>query len=74
LTRLKVPSTIAQFSRALEKNSGKILINLANVLFKLLRKYSPEDSKQKRTRLVEEAKLKAESNPIPKMQRNQSIR
>jgi len=34
----------------------------ANVLFKLLKKYSPEDSKQKRARLVSEAKLKAESN------------
>ena len=41
---------------------------------KLLKKYSPEDSKQKRARLVEEAKLKAESNPIPKIQRSQSIR
>jgi hypothetical protein len=41
---------------------------------KLLRKYSPEDVKQKKARLVEEAKLKAESNPIPKIQRNQSIR
>jgi len=74
LTRLKVPATIAQFSRALEKNSCKIFIKLANVLLKLLRKYSPEDSKQKKARLVEEAKLKAESNTIPKIQRSQSIR
>ena len=54
LTRLKVPATIAQFSRALEKNQTK-------VLFKLLQKYSPEDSKQKKERLTQEAKLKAES-------------
>lgn len=46
---------IAQFSRTLDKNQS-------NVLFKLLKKYSPEDRKQRRTRLVEEAKLKAESN------------
>jgi len=31
-------------------------------LFKLLRKYSPEDSKQKTERLTNEAKLRAESN------------
>lgn len=40
---------------------------------KLLKKYSPEDKKEKKTRLVEEAKLKAESNFFPKMQRNLSI-
>lgn len=55
LTRIKIPPVIAQFSRALDKNQ-------ANVLFKLLKKYSPEDKKQRHTRLVEEAKLKAESN------------
>jgi hypothetical protein len=37
-------------------------INSANVLFKLLKKYSPEDDKQRRARLVSEAKLRAESN------------
>jgi hypothetical protein len=40
----------------------------------LLKKYTPEDSKQKKARLVEEAKAKAESNVFPKMQRSQSIR
>ena len=74
LTRLKVPPTIAQFSRALEKNSGTSIFYIANVLFKLLKKYSPEDQKQKKARLVEEAKLKAESNIFPKMQRNLSIK
>ena len=34
---------------------------IANVMFKLLKKYSPEDSKQKRERLNSEAKLRAES-------------
>jgi len=55
LTRIKVPPAIAQFSRALDKNQ-------ANVLFRLLKKYSPEDNKQRRARLVAEAKLRAESN------------
>ena len=35
----------------------------ANVLFKLLKKYSPEDAKQRKARLVAEAKLRAESRP-----------
>ena len=55
LTRIKVPPAIAQFSRALDKNQ-------ANVLFRLLKKYSPEDTKQRRARLVAEAKLRAESS------------
>ena len=63
LTRLKVPATIAQFSRALEKNQTK-------VLFKLLQKYSPEDNKQKKERLTQEAKLKAESKFIFKIRKN----
>lgn len=54
LTRIKIPPVIAQFSRALDKNQ-------TNVLFKLLKKYSPEDKKERRARLVEAAKLKAES-------------
>ena len=54
LTRIKVPPIIAQFQRALDKNQ-------TNVLFRLLKKYSPEDKKQRRARLVEEAKAKAES-------------
>ena len=54
LTRIKIPPVIAQFSRALDKNQ-------TNVLFKLFKKYSPEDKKQRKERLVQEAKLKAES-------------
>ncbi len=57
LTRIKVPPLIAQFSRALDKNQ-------TNVLFRLLKKYSPEDTKQKKARLVQEAKDKAESKNI----------
>lgn len=45
LSRIKVPPVIAQFSRALDKNQ-------ANVLFRLLKKYSPEDRKQRQTRLT----------------------
>lgn len=46
LTRIKVPSVIAQFSRALDKNQ-------TNVLFRLLKKYSPEDTKQRKSRLTQ---------------------
>ena len=54
MTRIKVPPLIAQFSKALDKNQ-------TNVLFRLLKKYSPEDQKQRKARLVQEAKDKAES-------------
>ena len=54
LTRIKIPPAIAQFSHSLDKNQ-------ANVLFKLLKKYSPEDTKLRKSRLTEEAKHKAES-------------
>jgi hypothetical protein len=53
-SRIKIPPIIAQFSSALERNQSKIL-------FKLLKKYRPEDKKQKNERLLQEAKLKAES-------------
>ena len=55
LSRIKVPPIIAQFQKALDKNQ-------ANVLFKLLRKYTPEDKKARHARLLQEAKAKAESN------------
>lgn len=54
LTRIKVPAIIAQFQRSLDKNQ-------TNVLFRLLKKYTPEDTKQRKTRLTQEAKDKAES-------------
>jgi hypothetical protein len=61
LSRIKVPAIIAQFTRALEKNQGTSSSNSAKVLFKLLRKYSPEDKQAKQARLSSEAKAKAES-------------
>ena len=48
------PPIIAQFQRGLDKNQ-------TNVLFRLLKKYSPEDRKTRKERLVAEAKAKAES-------------
>jgi large subunit ribosomal protein L7Ae len=54
LTRIKVPPVIAQFQRPLEKQQ-------ANVLFRLLKKYSPEDAKQRSARLHLEAANKAQS-------------
>ena len=45
---------VAQFTHTLDRNQTR-------VLFKLLRKYRPEDKKQKRERLASEAKMKAES-------------
>lgn len=61
LTRIKVPPAIAQFSRTLDRNQSTLCCYSANVLFKLLKKYSPEDAKQRRARLTNEAKLRAES-------------
>lgn len=60
---------IAQFQRALDKNQ-------TNVLFRLLKKYTPEDTKQRKTRLTQEAKDKAESKIFfiqKKMLRNQDL-
>ena len=62
LSRIKVPPIIAQFQRGLDKNQ-------TNVLFRLLKKYSPEDKKQRRNRLVEEAKAKAESKILIHLER-----
>jgi len=53
LHRLKVPPTINQFTHTLDKNTAK-------QLFKLLSKYSPETPKQKKERLFNLAKEKAE--------------
>jgi len=53
LHRLKVPPTINQFTHTLDKNTAK-------QLFKLLSKYSPETPKQKKERLFNLAKQKAE--------------
>jgi len=49
--RLKVPPTVNQFNKTLDKNT-------ATSLFQLLTKYKPEDKAAKRARLLEEAKAK----------------
>jgi len=51
--RLKVPPTINQFTNTLDKNTAK-------QLFKLLNKYAPETTKQRKERLYNLAKEKAE--------------
>jgi large subunit ribosomal protein L7Ae len=48
--RLKVPPALAQFTNVLDKNS-------ATSLFKLLNKYRPETSQEKKARLVKEAEV-----------------
>jgi large subunit ribosomal protein L7Ae len=53
--RLKVPPAINQFTKALDKNTA------ANV-FKLLNKYRPETKAEKKQRLLNAAKLKAEND------------
>jgi len=50
--RLKVPASIAQFTRALDKNH-------ATTLFKLLHKYQPENKAAKKARLLKAAEAKA---------------
>lgn len=52
--RLKVPPSVNQFSRVLDKNT-------ATQAFKLLNKYRPETKAEKKTRLTEQAKKVAES-------------
>jgi len=62
LQRLKVPPTINQFTRALDKST-------ATQLFKLLHKYRPEDKKAKAQRLLKaakDAKEKKETKETPK--------
>ena len=57
LNRLKVPPSIHQFSRTLDKNT-------ATQVFKLLDKYKPETKAQKKLRLLEAAKAKAEKKEV----------
>jgi len=65
LTRLKVPPTLNQFTRTLDKTS-------ATALFKLLNKYKPESLIQKKQRLLKaaEAKKKGESAPTTVAHKN----
>jgi large subunit ribosomal protein L7Ae len=48
--RLKVPPALAQFTNVVDKNT-------ATSLFKLLNKYRPETSQEKKARLVKEAEI-----------------
>jgi large subunit ribosomal protein L7Ae len=63
MSRMKVPPVIAQFQRPLEQNK-------TNLLLRLLKKYSPEDDKQRSARLRQEAKDKAESNAVSILRKN----
>ncbi|CAF0922462.1 unnamed protein product, partial [Brachionus calyciflorus] len=56
LKRLKVPPSINQFSSTLDRQT-------ASQLFKLLDKYRPENKKDRRARLVQRAKERAEGKP-----------
>jgi len=57
--RLKVPPSVNQFSRVLDKNT-------ATQAFKLLNKYRPETKVEKKTRLTEQAKTQvAEGKAAP---------
>ncbi|KAG0524359.1 hypothetical protein BDA96_07G204000, partial [Sorghum bicolor] len=55
--RLKVPPTLNQFTRTLDKN-------LATNLFKMLLKYRPEDKAAKKERLLKRAQAKTEGKTI----------
>lgn len=56
LKRLKVPPSINQFSSTLDRQT-------ASQLFKLLDRYRPENKKDRRARLVQRAKERAEGKP-----------
>ncbi|GER46809.1 60S ribosomal protein L7a [Striga asiatica] len=59
--RLKVPPSIHQFSKTLDKNLDYPLTQLtATSLFKMLLKYRPEDKAQKKERLLKRAQAEAE--------------
>jgi len=66
LQRLKVPPTINQFSRALDKSS-------ATSLFKLLHKYRPESRIQKRQRLLKAAEAKASGQQSTDKPKNTNV-
>ncbi|KAK9760298.1 60S ribosomal protein L8, partial [Basidiobolus ranarum] len=55
--RLKVPPTINQFTKVLDRNT-------ATQLFKVLNKYRPETAQEKKTRLTEAAAVTAEGGKV----------
>lgn len=62
LNRIKVPPAINQFRHTLEKNH-------ATEVFRLLNKYRPEAPQDKKKRLLEEAKARAEGKQVEKAKR-----
>jgi len=67
--RMKVPPTLNQFTKTLDKND-------AITLFKFFNKYKPEDKAQKKQRLLELAKVKAaaKGGKIPEPKRPQVLK
>eukprot|EP01025_Chloroclados_australasicus_P018300 TRINITY_DN1951_c0_g1_i3.p1 TRINITY_DN1951_c0_g1~~TRINITY_DN1951_c0_g1_i3.p1 ORF type:complete len:333 (-),score=25.34 TRINITY_DN1951_c0_g1_i3:26-1024(-) len=57
--RLKVPPSINQFTKALDKNQ-------AEVLYKLLLKYQPESKTEKKERLMKEAEARSGGQEVEK--------
>ncbi|CAK0882552.1 unnamed protein product [Prorocentrum cordatum] len=57
LMRLKVPPAINQFNMAIDKNQ-------AAQLFKLMKKYMPETSEEKKARLMEMAQQKKDGQEV----------
>ncbi|CAK7328346.1 unnamed protein product [Dovyalis caffra] len=55
--RLKVPPTLNQFTKTLDKN-------LASNLFKMLLKYRPEDKAEKKERLLKKAQAETEGKTV----------
>jgi large subunit ribosomal protein L7Ae len=67
LNRLKVPPTLNQFTRTLDKSS-------ATTLFKLLNKYKPESRVAKKQRLTKAAEGKAKGETVAATPRPLSVR
>merc|ERR1712100_505896 len=63
--RLKVPPSVNQFNRTLDKNT-------ATQLFKLLDKHAPETKAEKKNRLVAAAKARADGNKVEQL-KNQTL-
>jgi len=65
--RLKVPPAINQFTKTLDKNT-------AVQLFKLLNKYRPETKQDKKQRLYQIAKAKAEGKQVEDTRKPQVVK
>jgi len=66
LQRLKVPPAINQFTRALD-------VNASSALFKLLRKYRPEEPQDKRKRLLKIAEARAKGEVAETLKKPLSV-